>query len=48
MNIQILGLLIAKIASNEAQTDANVETLARFVTLFEVILALALRGGTIF
>ena len=39
--MQILELLIAKIASNEAQTDANVETLARFVTLFEVILASA-------
>ena len=48
MNIQILGLLIAKIASNEAQTDDNVETLARFVKLFDAILASALRGGTIF
>ena len=41
MTIQIVELLIAKIASNEAQTDDNVETLARFVTLFEVILASA-------
>ena len=48
MTIQIVELLIAKIASDEAQTDDNVETLARFVTLFEVILASALRGGTIF
>jgi len=45
LNIQILGLLIAKIASNllsnQAQTDDNVETLARFTTTFGVVLASA-------
>jgi hypothetical protein len=48
LNIQILGLLIAKGAPNEAQADDNVETLARFATTFGVILVSAFQGSTIF
>ncbi|WP_114700130.1 hypothetical protein [Psychrobacter proteolyticus] len=48
MNIQILGLLIAKGAPNEAQAADNVETLARLATTFGVILASAFQGSTIF